>query len=142
MSSVDKRWNMTTGIVLGCVLFVTAMNQVFAQQLPVDDPNYRDLYALVDNIGWRLASDKTWVVDDGFMNKYTARCMAPLNKLRTAGVADTRIIAVRWDSPEFKAGPHTLAEIRLSCEHLEHLGKIKPFERWATSAMTESKKGG
>jgi hypothetical protein len=143
MFSVDKRWNeMTTSIVFRCVLFLAGMNHVFAQQLPFNDPNYRDLYALVDNIGWRLASDKAWVVDDGFMDKYNAKCMVPLNKLRGAGVADTRKIEVHWASPEFKSGPHTLAEIRLSCEHLERLGKIKAFERWATSAMTESKKGG
>ena len=63
--------------------------------------------------------------------------MATLDKLRAAGVPDTRSIEVQYDAPEFKRGIHTLAEIRRSCAQVERLGKIQAFERWAILAMKD-----
>src|ERR1700743_2762380 len=37
-----------------------------------------------------------------------------------------------------KRGAHTLAEIRTSCAHVESLGKVKYFEKWAVMAMKDT----
>jgi hypothetical protein len=66
--------------------------------------------------------------------------MTTLDKLRAAGVADTRTVETQWDGPEFSHGAHSLAEIRKSCEHVERIGKIKSFEFWAVLAMQDAPK--
>ena len=48
--------------------------------------------------------------------------MKVLDDLAAAGVPDSRTIEVQYDTPEFKRGVHTLAEIRKSCELVERLG--------------------
>ena len=50
---------------------------------------------------------------------------------------DMRSIEVQYDVPEFERGIDTLAEIRMSCAHVERLGKIQAFERWAILAMKD-----
>jgi hypothetical protein len=64
--------------------------------------------------------------------------MITLGKLSTAGVPDTTKVDVKYDAPEFRRGRHTLAEIRTSCAHVDSLGKIKYFERWAKFAMADT----
>jgi hypothetical protein len=115
-------------LILGCMLL---------QRLATSDPNFESLSKLADSIGWYQLSDtKAWSVGDGDMDDQRhARCMAPLDKLRTAGVPDTRTVEVRWESPEFKPGVHTLAEIRRSCGHVERAGKINAFDKWAILVM-------
>jgi hypothetical protein len=115
-------------LVLACMLL---------QRLTTADPNFESLSKLADSIGWyQLSGTKAWSVGDGDIDgQRHARCMEPLAKLRAAGVPDTRTIEVRWESPEFKPGVHTLAEIRRSCEHVERTGKINAFDKWAMLAM-------
>jgi hypothetical protein len=106
------------------------------QRLTTDDPNFSSLSQLSNSIGWYQMSDtQAWSVGDGDANRDGAQCMDLLNKLRAAGVPDTRTLDVHWESPEFKPGVHTLAEIRKSCEHVARIGKIKEFEKWAILAM-------
>jgi hypothetical protein len=107
------------------------------QRLTTSDPNFDSLSKLADSIGWhQISGTKAWSVGDNDVDDQRhARCMEPLAKLRAAGVPDTRTVEVRWDSPEFKAGAHTLAEIRKSCEHVERAGKINAFDKWAILAM-------
>ena len=64
--------------------------------------------------------------------------MKVLDDLAAAGVPDSRAIEVQYDTPEFKRGVHTLAEIRKSCEDVERLGKIKAFEFWALLAKQDA----
>jgi hypothetical protein len=66
--------------------------------------------------------------------------MGELDKLRAAGVPDSRTLEIQWESPELKPGVHTLAEIRHSCEHVARIGKVKEFEKWAILAMQSGAK--
>ena len=127
-------------LILGCMLILTNVQTLRAQQLKFGDPNYKLVSDLTDDIGWyQITETKAWAVKDGAtLGLKGARCMATLDKLRAAGVPDTTIANVRYDAPEFRRGPHTLAEIRTSCVHLETLGKIKYFERWAKFAMADT----
>ena len=127
-------------LILGCMLILTNVQTLRAQQLKFGDPNYKLVSDLTDDIGWyQITETKAWAVKDGAtLGLKGARCMATLDKLRSAGVPDTTIANVRYDAPEFRRGPHTLAEIRTSCVHLETLGKIKYFERWAKFAMADT----
>ena len=131
---------MKAFLILGCMLILTNVPASHAQQLKFSDPNYKLVSDLTDDIGWyQITETKAWAVKDGAtLGLKGARCMATLDKLRAAGVPDTTIANVRYDAPEFRRGPHTLAEIRTSCAHLETLGKIKYFERWAKFAMEDT----
>jgi hypothetical protein len=126
--------------ILGCVLILINVPTSHAQQLKFGDPNYQLVSDLTSDIGWYQNTEmKAWAVKDGAtMGLKGARCMATLDKLRAAGVPDTTTVDVRYDAPEFKRGRHTLAEIRTSCAHVETLGKIKYFERWAKFAMKDT----
>jgi hypothetical protein len=127
---------MKTTFVLGSILFLIQAPTAGAQRLTTDDPNFSSLSQLSNSIGWyQVSGTKAWSVGDGDANRDGAQCMALLNKVRAAGVPDTRTLDVQWESPEFKPGTHTLAEIRRSCEHVERIGKIKEFERWGILAM-------
>jgi hypothetical protein len=110
---------------------------ILLQRLTTSDPNFAPLSKLADSIGWyQLSGTRAWSVGDGDIDDQKhARCMEPLDKLRAVGVPDTRTVEVRWESPEFKPGVHTLAEIRRSCEHVERVGKINAFDKWAILAM-------
>jgi hypothetical protein len=131
---------MKTSLILGCILILENTPAVRAQQLTMDDPNYSLLSQLVGDIGWyRVEETKAWDVADGANDGPNgARCMATLNQLRAARVPDTRTIEVRWDAPGFKAGVHTLAEIRTSCAGVERTGRIKTFEKWAILSMQDA----
>jgi hypothetical protein len=119
------------------LLFAFAALNASAQRLTTSDPNYQQLYQLTQSIGWYQMSDShAWSVGDNDVDVKTgARCMEALNALRAAGVPATRTIEVQWESPEFKPGVHSLAEIRTSCEHAEKVGRIRAFEKWAILAM-------
>jgi len=126
---------MKVTLTLGCILLSLAASG-HAQKLAANDPNYQLLSQLSTSIGWYQVSDtKAWTVGDADADRDGARCMETLDKLRAAGVADTRTIDVQWESPEFKPGVHSLADIRRSCEHVARVGKIKDFEKWAILAM-------
>ncbi len=118
-----------------------AVPGALAQPLTTADPNFRELSELSNSIGWYQVSDtKSWAVGDLAVDPKTgAVCRHTLNKLRAAGVPDTRTVQTTWDGPEFKAGEHSLAEIRTSCEHVERLGRIGEFEKWAILAMQSGK---
>jgi hypothetical protein len=128
---------------LVCVLFLAAAPAGLAQTISYDDPNYSLLNEVSDSIGWyQLGQTKAWSIGDGDADEnHSARCMATFDKLRTAGVPDTRSITVRYDAPEFKAGRHTLTEIRTSCLHADRVAKVKFFQRWAVMAMQEATSG-
>jgi hypothetical protein len=125
-------------LILGCVLINAPTSH--AQQLKFGDPNYKFASTLAGDIGWyQITATNAWAVKDGATSGLKgARCMSALDSLRAAGVPDTTIVDVKYNAPEFKRGPHTLAEIRTSCEHVETLGKIKYFERWAIFAMKDT----
>ncbi len=127
-------------LILGCVLILSNVPTSHAQQLKWGDPNYKLASEIASDIGWYQITDtKAWTVKDGAtLGLKGARCTATLDKLRAAGVPDTTMVNVRYDAPEFKRGSHTLAEIRTSCAHVESLGKIKYFERWAKFAMADT----
>ena len=127
-------------LILGCVLILTNVPISHAQQLKWGDPNYKLASGLAGDIGWyQITATKAWAVKDGATSGLKdARCMTTLDNLRAAGVPDTSIVDVKYDAPEFKRGPHTLAEIRRSCAHVENLGKIQYFERWAKFAMADT----
>ena len=131
---------MKISLILGCVLILTNVPTSHAQQLKWGDPNYKLASEVAGDIGWYQITDtKAWTVKDGAtLGLKGARCMATLDKLRAAGVPDTTTVAVKYDAPEFKRGAHTLAEIRASCAHVESLGKIKYFEKWAVLAMKDT----
>ncbi len=131
---------MRTSLILGCVLILTNVPTSHAQRLKWGDPNYQLASELASDIGWyQITATKAWAVKDGAISRlHEARCMTTLDKLRAAGVPDTIIVDVTYDAPEFKRGPHTLAEIRTSCVHVESLGKIQYFERWAKFAMKDA----
>jgi len=126
--------------LFGCLLILTNVPTSHAQQLKWGDPNYKLASEIASDIGWYQVTDtEAWTVKDGAtLGLKGARCMATLDKLRAAGVPDTATVVVKYDAPEFKRGPHSLAEIRTSCAHLETLGKIKYFERWAKFAMADT----
>lgn len=127
---------MKTIFVLGSIFFLSQASTAAPQRLTTDDPNFSTLSKLSDSIGWYQVSDtKAWSVGDGDSDRDGAVCMGLLNKLRAAGVPDTRTLDTHWESPELKAGIHTLAEIRTSCEHVARIGKIKEFDKWAILAM-------
>jgi hypothetical protein len=128
---------MKTNLVLACLVLSIAAHPAAAQRLTTADPNYQQLYQLADSIGWhQISATKAWSAADNSVDVKTgAVCMQSLDKLRAAGVPDTRTLEVRWEAPEFKPGVHTLAEIRTSCTHLERVGKIQAFEKWALLAM-------
>lgn len=127
---------MKTICVLGCILFLIQSSTAGPQRLTTDDPNFSSLSQLSNSIGWyRVGGTNAWSVGDADANRDGATCMDPLNKLRAAGVPDTRTLDVQWESPEFKPGIHTLAEIRRSCEHVARIGKVKDFEKWGILAM-------
>jgi hypothetical protein len=111
-----------TSLILGCVLILTNVSTAHAQQLKWGDPNYKLASGLAGDIGWyQITATKAWAVKYGAPSGLKdARCMTTLNNLRAAGVPDTSIVDVKYDAPEFKRGPHTLAEIRTSCVHLEN----------------------
>lgn len=116
---------------------------VFAQQrLTSDDPNFRQLLHLSKHIGWyQNAPSGSWSVGDVNRNHEelsAGDCKADLDKVQAAGVPDTRGIDIEWDGPEFKHGRHTLAEIRVSCEHVERVKKVQEFERWAIASMHDT----
>jgi hypothetical protein len=124
-------------LILGCVLILTNVPTSHAQQFKWGDPNYKLVSEIASDIGWyQIAATKAWAVNESGLKD--ARCMITLDNLRAAGVPDTRIVDVKYDAPEFKRGPHTLAEIRTSCVHVETLGKIQYFERWAKFAMKDT----
>ena len=127
-------------LILGCMLILTNVPASRAQQLKFNDPNYRLVSDLASDIGWyQITETKAWAVkDNATLGVKGARCMATLDKLRAAGVPDTTTVDVRYDAPEFRRGRHTLAEIRTSCAHVDSLGKIKYFERWAKFAMKDT----
>ena len=131
---------MKATLILGCVLILTNVPTLHAQQLKWGDPNYKLASGLAGDIGWyQIMATKAWAVKDGATSGLKdAHCMTTLNNLRTAGVPDTTIVDVKYDAPEFKRGPHTLAEIRASCVHVENLGKIQYFEKWAVLAMKDT----
>lgn len=91
------------------------------------------------NIGlYQHSESKSWLVaDGGFADIKGAKCMKTLDDLAAAGVPDSRTIEVRYDAPDFRRGVRTLAEVRKACTLVEHLGKIKEFERWAISAKED-----
>jgi hypothetical protein len=127
---------MKTISVLGCILFLIQASAAGPQRLTTDDPNFQLLSQLSNSIGWYQVSDThAWSVGDADANGDGAACMDVLNKLHAAGVSDARTLDVHWESPEFKPGIHTLAEIRKSCEHVARIGKVKQFERWGILAM-------
>ena len=127
-------------IFFGCLLILTNVPTSHAQQLKWGDPNYKLASQVATDIGWYQVTDtKAWTVKDGAtLGLKGARCMAALDKLRAAGVPDTTTVVVKYDAPEFKRGSHSLAEIRTSCAHVESLGKIKYFEKWAVLAMKDT----
>jgi hypothetical protein len=127
-------------LIVGCMLMLTNVPVSQAQQLKFNDPNYRLVSNLASDIGWyQITETKAWTVKDGAtLGLKGARCMATLDKLRAAGVPDTTTVDLRYDAPEFRRGRHTLAEIRTSCAHVDSLGKIKYFERWAKFAMADT----
>jgi hypothetical protein len=128
---------LKTTWILACILILIEVPTARAQRLTTADPNFSALSQLANSIGWyQLSATKAWSVGDNDVDvKKGAVCMATLDKLRAAGVPDTRTIEVQWESPEFKPGVHTLAEIRTSCAHVERVGKIKAFEKWALLSM-------
>ena len=127
-------------ILILCLLILTNAPTSRAQQLKWGDPNYKLASQVATDIGWYQVTDtKAWTVKDGAtLGLKGARCMAALDKLRAAGVPDTTTVVVKYDAPEFKRGSHSLAEIRTSCAHVESLGKIKYFEKWAVLAMKDT----
>ncbi len=131
---------MKSTLILGCVLLLTTALTLGAQQPKWGDPNYKLLSEIASDIGWRqINATKAWTVADGAtLGLRGARCTTTLEKLLAAGVPDTRTVDVKYDSPEFQRGPHTLAEIRTSCAHVESLGKVKYFEKWAILAMKDT----
>jgi hypothetical protein len=111
-----------------------------AQRLTTADPNFTELSQLSNSIGWyHISGTQAWSVGDADADARGAHCMAALDKVRAAGVPDTRTLDVHYETPEFKPGTHTLAEIRTSCEHVARIGKIKAFEKWALLAMGAGK---
>jgi hypothetical protein len=125
-------------LILGCLLILTNAPASPAQEVKMGDPNYHSVNDLEAGIGWYYRTDsKTWTQQGGISSK-GAECMIALNKLRDAGFPDTRVLEVRYDAPEFKRGPHTLAEIRTSCEHVVRFSKIKNFELWAGLARKDT----
>jgi hypothetical protein len=127
---------MKTIYLLGCILQFAVAPGAQAQRLTTDDPNFTPLSQLADSIGWYRANDtNAWTIGDSAADSQTAQCMDTLNKLRAAGVPDTRTVEIRWEGPDLKPGMHTLAEIRGSCERVAKLGKIKDFEKWAILSM-------
>jgi hypothetical protein len=134
-----RREDVKSTLILGWVLVLTAPTSG-AQQLKWGDPNYRLLSEIASDIGWyQITGTKAWAVADrATLGLRGARCTTTLDKLRAAGVPDTRIVDVKYDAPEFRRGPHTLAEIRTSCVHVESLGKVKYFEKWAIMAMKDT----
>lgn len=118
-------------------LLFGAAPDVFAQGLARTDPHYRELFELSESIGWyRVPVTNAWAVGTAAVRPESgAVCRQTLDKLRGDGVPDARTIKTSWDSPEFPAGVHTLAEIRKSCEHVDRVGKIAEFEKAALLAM-------
>jgi hypothetical protein len=137
---MERGNDVKTSLILGCALILTNVPTSHAQQLKWGDPNYKLASGIASDIGWyQITATKAWAVKDGATSGLKdARCMTALDNLRAAGVPDTSIVDVKYDAPEFKRGPHTLAEIRTSCVHVESLGKIKYFERWAILAMKDT----
>ena len=131
---------MKISLIMGCMLILTSVPTSQAQQLKWGDPNYKLASGLASDIGWyQISTTKAWAVKDAATSGLKgARCMTTLDNLRAAGVPDTSIVDVKYDAPEFRRGPHTLAEIRRSCAHVEKLGKIRYFERWAVLAMKDT----
>jgi hypothetical protein len=127
---------MKTTVILACILFSIGASTAGAQRLTSADPNFATLSQLADSIGWyQIGGTNAWSVGDADADNQGAHCMELLDKLHAAGVPDTRTLEVKYESPEFKPGVHTLAEIRRSCEHVARIGKIKAFEKWALLAM-------
>ena len=127
---------MKTTCILACILFMAGVPNAGAQRLTTADPNFTELSQLSNSIGWyQISGTKAWSVGDSDADNKGAACMATLDELRAAGVPDTRTLDVTYETPEFKPGIHTLAEIRVSCEHVARVGKVKAFEKWALLAM-------
>src|ERR1700722_6184356 len=126
-----------TNLILGCILLAIHASTADAQRLTTADPNFAALSQLANSIGWyQISGTKSWSVGDADVDvQKGARCMEALNNLRAAGVPDTRKLDVTYDAPEFKTGVHTLAEIRPSFEHVEQVGRVRAFEKWAILAM-------
>ena len=104
----------------------------------MNDPNYRDLSSLTTDFGlYQDSQTKAWLVGDAAADIEGAKCMKTLDRLAAAGVPDSRTIEVHYDTPDFKRGVRSLAEIRKSCELVERLGKMKTFQRWAIQAKED-----
>lgn len=125
--------------VVVCVLLLLSAATVRAQQPTMNEPHYSALTSLMGNIGlYQDDQTQSWKVADGYADIEGAKCMKTLDELATAGVPASRTLQVRYDTPDFKRGVRSLAEIRKACEHAERLGKMRGFERWAQQAKADA----
>lgn len=125
------------------ILALTAAPNSSAQDIIPGEPNARALTEISEFVGWgHLPGTHAWAVE-GISSPFGRRpgdCLAILDRLQVAGVPDTRQIRVKYDTPEFQKGPHSLRKIRESCMHVQMLFKISAFQRWGILAMQEAPK--
>lgn len=87
---------------------------------------------------WYKATDGTWAVKESGQDGFNAApCAKHLRALAEAGVPETATIELAHDTPDFTKGKHTLTEIRTTCAHIERVGRVAEFQRWAILSIGE-----
>lgn len=114
---------------------------VAAASVASADAKDDDLYALGNEINqaWWKADDG-WRINGGGDFDKPARCQVLLDKLAAEGVPDSTTIKYMKETPDLKAGDHTLAELREPCKHIWRASLVGTWEHIATAAASEAPK--
>ncbi len=99
------------------------------------------LYELPQVTGYAWSKNETskvWELADSAFADQRAKCDDYLTQLDKLGVPSSTKVNVSSDTPDFKAGDHTLAELRTACDRTVKYGKIKYWEKWAIEAMRDN----
>ncbi|MDB4957858.1 MAG: hypothetical protein JWO36_5427 [Myxococcales bacterium] len=124
------------------VLCVTTGSQPAFAQPKWGEPGAREwdeLHEVMDGT-WFIRKDTQVWDQHGDDTTHPVRCAQLLDQLAAAKVPDSAVMELKYDSPEYEAGKHTLAEIRKSCEHIQRSTWVNDIEKWALAAMKDKKK--
>jgi hypothetical protein len=73
--------------------------------------------------------------------KFTATsvgCDSYVKEAQADGVADSLVVDVPYDTPDFSKGPHTFKELRTYCDRAKRAEAIYKWLGWALTATTDS----
>lgn len=90
---------------------------------------YPPLKKLADSldIAWIEQGGVWWLSDQGEEGMKPPPCQKIVDDLVKAGIADTETYKLEHDIKDYKAGPHTFAEMKASCVDVAYVSKVKKF---------------